>query len=95
MTRHFIVAATENPRGYRPGLYFYVIHRETGRKVSRYLRRIASADRKAAKYEQWLAEGDHFWPEVTRCDELRTDRGAVPTFGEMLSMWARLGCATL
>lgn len=90
----FIVAAMENPKGYRPGLYFYVLHTTTGRKVSRYLRRVGSAFRKADKYGAWYAAGDRFWPEVDRCDELRTNPDAVPTYAEMAKAWLRLGCAS-
>lgn len=88
----FILAAMENPRGYRPGLYFYVIHAATGNKVSRYLRRPGSAWRKADQYEAWYAAGDHYWPEVDRCDELRSNPDAVPTWREQLAELFNLGC---
>lgn len=78
----FIVAAMQNPGGMKPGLYFYVLHLTTGRKVSRYLRKPASAYRKANRYEAMYAQGDRYWPEVGRCDELRDSLDVVPTFLE-------------
>lgn len=78
----FIVAAVENPAGYKPGRYFYAMHVATGHKVSRYFRLIGSADRKVALYTRMYAEGDRSWPPVTRCDELRTNPDAVWTWRE-------------
>lgn len=83
----FIVVGVENPAGFRPGRYYYVMHMATGRKVSRYLRRIGSADRKAENYAHWFAAGDRYWPEVTRDDELRTNPDVVPTFYEKATMY--------
>ena len=89
----FIVAAVRDPAGMKPGRYFYVVHMATGRKVSRYLRKLGTADRKAVKYAAWYANGDHYWPEVGRCDELRDSKDVVWGFPELLKAWLRLGCA--
>jgi hypothetical protein len=89
----FIVAAMENPEGYKPGLYFYAMHMATGRKVSRYLRRHGQVARKVEKYERLWAEGDRYWPAVGRCDELRDSRDAVPSYKELLQNWLHLGCS--
>lgn len=80
----FLVAAIDNPKGYRPGLYYFVVHRDTGNKVTKYLTSAAQAYRKAVKYERWLANGDRHWPAVTRWDELETNHAAVPTFWEAI-----------
>jgi hypothetical protein len=79
----FVVAAIQDPKGYRPGLYYYVMHLATGNKVSRYLRRPGSAYRKLVRYAGMWEAGDHHWPAVTRCDELRDSKDAVWTIGEV------------
>jgi hypothetical protein len=81
----FLVTAIDSPGGYRPGRYFFVYHVGTGHKVSRYMRRPMSAARKAARYERMYEAGDRYWPEVTRCDELRTNPDALPSIGEKLA----------
>ena len=90
----FIVVAVQDPKGYRPGLYFYVMHMATGNRVSRYLRRPGTAYRKMVRYtEKWEA-GDRYWPAVTRCDELRDSKDVRPTLPElMFGDWpAPFGC---
>lgn len=91
----FLVAVVNNPPGYRAGRYYYVMHAATGRKVSRYLRRIGSADHKAMKYARWYAQGDHHWPEVDRWDELNTNPDAVPTLSERFMVALGLGVPAL
>lgn len=78
----FIVVGMDNPRGFQPGLYYYVMHLATGRKVSKYLRRPSSASRKATRYAAMWAAGDRYWPEVDRSDELRTNKYALGTLKE-------------
>ena len=88
----FLVVVVNNPPGYRAGRYYYVMHAATGVKVSRYLRRLGTADRKAAKYARWYAQGDRHWPEVDRWDELYTNPDAVPTVRESFALYvASLG----
>lgn len=82
----FIVAAVDNPKGFKPGLYYYAMHLATGRKVSKLERKPASAFKRASKYARRYAAGDRYWPEVSRLDELFTNDNAVPTFMEAASL---------
>lgn len=81
----FLVVRVTDPDGYQPGHYFFVLHVPTWTKVSRYMRSPARAHKKASRYTRMYLQGDHFWPEVTRCDELRTNPDAVPSIGERLA----------
>lgn len=82
----FIVAAVENPKGFAPGLYFYAMHLATGRKVSKLERKAGSAFRRASKYAARYAAGDTYWPEVTRLDELYTNKNAKASFWEAAAL---------
>lgn len=75
----FVVAVVHDPVGYKPGRYYYAMKLDDGTKVSRYLRRPSQAQRKIAKYTDLWNNGDRFWPEVDRADELRDSKDAIPT----------------
>lgn len=83
----FVQAAIDNPEGFRPGRYFYVMYLPEFRKVSRYLRSPAIVQRKIKRYEKKYAEGDRNWPEVDRLDELRDSLDVRLTMVERVASW--------
>jgi hypothetical protein len=85
----FVVATILNPEGFKPGEYRYVIYLPEFRKVSRYLRKMPEALRKAARYEAKYAAGDRYWPEVGREDELRDSKHVVRTIAENFRRWVK------
>lgn len=75
----FMLAAVENPTGFKPGLYYYVLFLPEGRKVSRYCRRASTAFYKLQRYVAKWDDGCRIWPEVGRVAELRDSRYVIPS----------------
>lgn len=88
----FVMAVIEDPEGYKPGRYYYVLYLPTNTKVSRYLRNPHQVQRKIRRYEEKYRAGDRDWPEVDRCDELRDSTDAIPTHSEKVSYTHVMRC---
>lgn len=92
----FLINTVHDPEGYLPGRYFYVQDRNTGLKVSRYVRTLKTAFYKQSQYEakENATPGLPF-PVVDREAELYHSRYAVPTAAEWfdVSMFISKGVA--
>lgn len=84
----FAVVGIDNPEGYKPGRYYYVVYLPEWRKVSRYVRRLDTATYKLDRYVAKYAAGERYWPEVGRSAELRDSRYVVLTIAENFRRWA-------